>query len=134
LLIADEIAFVFIHWSIVDVPFIWTTSRFHHLSTFDYLSSPFSISGQSISNSFLVFFVAFLSHRQTSAFSFVFDMNTSVHVLRLEARPQFTGASLDHDFKSAVILILFHILLAHLLHCVSAMLSNLVLFILDFNS
>ena len=59
LLIADDIAFVVIHWSIGDVPFIWTTSRFHHLSTFDYLSSPFSISGQSISNSFLFFLLPF---------------------------------------------------------------------------
>ena len=78
LLIADDIAFVVIHWSIGDVPFIWTTSRFHNLSTFEYLSSPFSISGQYISNPFLYFFVAFLSHCQTVAFAFVFDMNTSV--------------------------------------------------------
>ena len=72
LLIKDDIAFVFIHWSIDDVPFIWTTSRFHHLSIFDYLSSPLSISGQSTCNSFLVFFVALAeSSSNLSVFIFV---------------------------------------------------------------
>jgi len=93
--------FSFIHLSIHDVAYIWTTSRFHHLSNFVFLRSP-------VSTPWAFYPQLFSSHFwylrwdtfQTSLFAFSYDMNTSVHVFPLEARPQFTRATLYTCFQN----------------------------------
>ena len=93
--------FRFIHWSIHDVAYIWTTSRFHHLSNFVFLRSP-------VSTPWAFYPQLFSSHFwylrwdtfQTSLFACSYVMNTSVHVFPLEARPQFTRATLYTCFQN----------------------------------